>query len=178
MADIVVAFIAMGAAVFGVALGVVVAWYSRGVNKRSEERNARSEELVNAQVERVRRIEAHWHQTYGQVIVQRTPGESFNAFALNIAPETGHNYHMYISFPEGSKITKMECPGFSVKRGGVDENYVVFFRELLRSGAHATPIKLDVKNEDGTEVTTWEDAWAFCDEDRGFVNIPASLELE
>jgi len=35
----------------------------------------------------------------------------------------------------------------------------------------------DVETVDGKEEITWGDAWAFCDEDRAFVNIVAGLEL-
>jgi len=139
--------------VVSIASGLIVAIYSKSINDRLQSKLAEM---------------APRPSPIAHVLVE--PGASIRIFPTNIGTAVAHDYTISVRYPQKSKIKSIKPGFFTVKEGGVDENFVSLFREAVPPGMIWPPIHITAEEEDVSVLPV--EVSAGCIEQKGMISLP------
>jgi len=88
----------------------------------------------------------------------------------NLGNAVAHNYTIHVKYPSESKIKSIENEYFDIKDGGLEKDFVKFFKEAFPPNTILTPIRIDAERND--KVVLPREVSVVCLEQKAMISLP------
>jgi len=88
----------------------------------------------------------------------------------NLGNAVAHNYTIHVKYPSESKIKSIDNEYFDVKEGGLEKDFVKFFKEAFPPNTIMTPIRIDAERKGN--VVLPREVSVVCLEQKGMISLP------
>ncbi len=147
-----------------VIIPLVTMFWSFRFNTRLQERMTRENDILREQVEK------SVLRPLPFVDVLFDTSASLQIHPRNFGNGVAHDFTINVRYPSESKITVIESEYFEIKEGGIGEDFVKFFREVVPAETIIPTIVIDAE-KDGKAILT-RDVSFVCLEQKAMISLP------
>ncbi len=151
-----------------VIIPLVTMFWSFRFNTRLQERMTRENDILREQVEK------SVLRPLPFIDVSIDTSASLVLLPKNFGNAVAHDFTINVRYPSKSKITVIESEYFKIKEGGIGEDFVKFFREIVPANIILPTIHIDAKRE-GKVILTRDISYV-CLEQKAMISLPPLRE--